>query len=151
MTQTVAALFDDPGEAKRVLDDLQQSGFDPQDIGLVAPDIRSESQRMLGGTWKGLAIGTLAGTLVAVSAIVIPGIGPAFVAGPFGVLAGAAVGGLAGGLVGALRGSGLSESDARFYAEGVRRGGILVTVAADTAERADRAAEIMQQHHGAVA
>lgn len=37
------------------------------------------------------------------------------------------MGGVAGGQIGALTGSGVSEEDAHFYAEGYRRGGTLVT------------------------
>jgi uncharacterized protein (TIGR02271 family) len=44
---------------------------------------------------------------------------------------------------------GLPPEDADYYAEGVRRGGVLVTVDAMTSEAADRAAEILEEH-GAV-
>jgi hypothetical protein len=146
MAQTVAALFDNPTQAQRVIEDLLKAGFDPKDIGLVAQDIRSESERVLSGTRKGLTIGALTGTALVITSIVIPGAGPAFVAGPVGVLlASTALGGLVGGLVGALRKSGISEKDAHFYAEGVRRGGILVTVEAESAELAARADEIMKR------
>jgi hypothetical protein len=43
-------------------------------------------------------------------------------------LAGAVAGGAAGGVVGALIEAGISENDAAGYAEGVRRGGSLVTI-----------------------
>jgi hypothetical protein len=145
----VVAVFDNPGDAVSAIEDLRKNGFERKNIGLVAQDIRSESERVLAGTRKGLAIGTLAGTLLAVSAIVIPGVGPAFVAGPVGVLlAGASVGGLAGGLIGALKSAGVSEKEAHAYTEGVRRGGILVTVNAASEELAARAADIMKRHSG---
>ncbi|MEL4073053.1 hypothetical protein WKW50_23220, partial [Ochrobactrum sp. GPK 3] len=44
-----------------------------------------------------------------------------------GAVGGAVVGGVAGGLFGALTESGVSKEDAHLYAEGVRRGGSLVT------------------------
>jgi hypothetical protein len=44
---------------------------------------------------------------------------------------------------------GLPPEDADYYAEGVRRGGVLVTVDASTSDAADRAAEILEEH-GAV-
>ncbi len=50
---------------------------------------------------------------------------------------GAVVGAGAGGLIGSLTHAGVSEDDAHVYAEGVRRGGSLVSVTADE----DRAAE----------
>ncbi|GLS47033.1 hypothetical protein GCM10007884_50330 [Methylobacterium brachythecii] len=43
-----------------------------------------------------------------------------------------------------LLGAGLSQSDAETYAEGVRRGGTLVTVRADDA-RADRVMSLLQK------
>ena len=44
---------------------------------------------------------------------------------------GALAGGATGGIVGSLTGEGVSENDANVYAEGVRRGGSLVTVRAE--------------------
>jgi uncharacterized membrane protein len=47
-----------------------------------------------------------------------------------GALAGAVAGGAAGGVVGAMIEAGISDNDAADYAEGVRRGGTLVTIRA---------------------
>ena len=47
-----------------------------------------------------------------------------------------AAGGTAGGLIGALTQSGVSENDANAYAEGVRRGGTLVTARVPRTDRA---------------
>ncbi|GJE43443.1 hypothetical protein AEGHOMDF_2622 [Methylobacterium soli] len=58
---------------------------------------------------------------------------------------GAGVGAATGGLLGGLTGAGLSEHEAETYAEGVRRGGTLVTVRADEA-RSDRVLAILDQH-----
>ena len=49
------------------------------------------------------------------------------VATAVGAGAGAAIGGAAGSLIGSLTHAGVGESDAHVYAEGVRRGGTLVT------------------------
>jgi hypothetical protein len=51
-------------------------------------------------------------------------------------------------LIGGLTDMGVSEGDAEYYAEAVRRGGALVTVRADDA-RAERAADIMRAHGAA--
>jgi uncharacterized protein (TIGR02271 family) len=61
-----------------------------------------------------------------------------------GAVAGAAIGGLAGALVE----MGVPEEEAGYYAEGVRRGGTLVTVRADD-DRAERIANMLDQE-GAV-
>jgi hypothetical protein len=49
---------------------------------------------------------------------------------------GAAAGAAAGGVVGALTGAGVSEEDAHSYAEGVRRGGTLVSARVAHVDRA---------------
>ena len=74
------------------------------------------------------AIGGAAGLLAGLGLLAIPGIGPVVAAGWLvATAAGAAIGATAGGIVGALTQSGVSEEDAHAYAEGVRRGGTLVT------------------------
>ena len=57
----------------------------------------------------------------------------------------AAAGGTAGGLIGALTQAGHDENEARTYAEGVQRGGTLVTVRVDDS-RAATAEAIMQRY-----
>jgi hypothetical protein len=66
----------------------------------------------------------------------IPGLGPVVAAGWLATTAlGALAGGATGGVVGALTQSGVSEDDAHVYAEGVRRGGTLLTVRVPDAQR----------------
>jgi len=98
-------------------------------------------------------LGGLAGFLVGIGALAIPGIGPVISAGVLttalgtvGATAatGAAVGGAVGGVAGALVGLGIPEEDAQFYAEGVKRGGVLVTVQTSD-DRANDALNIMRQ------
>jgi hypothetical protein len=58
----------------------------------------------------------------------IPGVGPVVAAGWFvATLAGAAVGGATGGALGALTQAGIGKDDAAVYAEGLRRGGAVVS------------------------
>ncbi|WP_331299739.1 hypothetical protein [Methylobacterium oryzae] len=54
------------------------------------------------------------------------------------------MGAAAGGLIGGLTAAGLSADEAETYAEGVRRGGTLVTVRADES-RAERVLSILDQ------
>jgi len=103
------------------------------------------------GAVGGGVLGGVLGLLVGVGALAIPGIGPVLAAGPLAAalgtagastLVGAGVGAATGGIVGGLVGLGIPEEDAGMYAEGVRRGGTLVT-AQVTDNLADRAAQIM--------
>jgi hypothetical protein len=80
------------------------------------------------GAGVGAAVGGVVGVLAGLGLLAIPGIGPVVAAGWLvSLAAGAAVGGTAGGIIGALTQSGVSEDEAHTYAEGVRRGGTLVT------------------------
>jgi hypothetical protein len=144
MPKTVVGLIDGENHVQDAICDLLKAGFDRNDIGLVAPDVRTESERALATGRKGLAFGAAAAALVGAVAIAIPGIGPATVAGP--LLAAPALGALRGGLVGGLSAGGMPEQDARFYAEGVRRGGALVTVRVQNDEQAARAARILKDN-----
>jgi hypothetical protein len=57
-------------------------------------------------------------------------------------LVGAGAGAAVGGLAGALMNAGLSDQDAQDYAEGIRRGGALVTLKVDEAQM-DRVVSIL--------
>jgi uncharacterized membrane protein len=95
----------------------------------------------------GAAAGGIGGLLLGLTPIVIPGIGPALAAGPLAAtLMGAGLGAAAGGLMGALTDLGVPEEEAGYYAEGVRRGGVLVMVEAEEA-MADRVVSILSHHH----
>jgi uncharacterized membrane protein len=157
MAKTMIGLFDSLSEARRVVQELIDSGFRSDDISIVAQhdeeivtapgDNQTSSASM--GVGEGAAIGGLGGLLVGLSALAIPGVGPAIAAGPLATtLAGAGLGAAAGGMLGALAEWGVPEEEARYYAEGVRRGGVLVTVDA-TDERADRAVDVLTRY-GAV-
>ncbi|MDY6924114.1 MAG: hypothetical protein SWI22_09180, partial [Pseudomonadota bacterium] len=63
---------------------------------------------------------------------------------------GAVAGGATGGLIGALTRDGESEEDAHVYAEGVRRGGSLVSVRAED-DRVDDVVATLERHGGQVA
>jgi len=89
------------------------------------------------GAGIGAALGGTAGLLAGLGLLAIPGLGPVVAAGWLASTAALAVAGVAtGGLIGALTQSGVSEEDANVYAEGVRRGGTLVTARVPDAERA---------------
>lgn len=149
MTTTVSGLFDTPAEATAAVRDLQALGIARDDISVVASNIGKDGDTSdvavdaSAGAGLGAAFGGLGGLLAGLGIVAIPGVGPVVAAGwliatAAGAAAGAVVGGAAGGIVGALTESGVPERDAHVYAEGVRRGGTLVTarVADDRADLA---------------
>jgi uncharacterized protein (TIGR02271 family) len=95
----------------------------------------------VGGGVVGGAIGLLGG----LGALAIPGLGPIFAAGWLGsTLAGAGIGAAAGGIIGGLVGLGVPENEARHFEEGIKAGGILVTVRAEG--RFQEAADLLRRH-----
>jgi hypothetical protein len=160
MTQTVTGLFDRYEDASAAVSHLEAIGIPHPDISIVANNVErwheddrtSEAPADAGiGAGIGAIAGGGAGLLAGLGIMAIPGVGPVVAAGwlvatAVGAVAGAAAGGAAGGIVGALTSSGVSEGDAHVYAEGVRRGGSLVTArVAD--DRVAEASAILERSH----
>jgi uncharacterized membrane protein len=92
--------------------------------------------------FKGAAIGLAVGMVT----LFVPGIGPVLAAGPLAAYVGGMAGGAAiGELIGVFKDHGASEEKARFYAEGVARGGALVIVHDVTPERQKIARKILDK------
>jgi len=110
-------------------------------------EARDKASDVVADAGIGAAIGGVGGLLLsAAGALTIPVIGPILAAGPIAAaLTGAGIGAAAGGLIGALTESGVPEEDAKYYAEGVRRGDVLVTAKVD-ATQADRVCDIFDDH-----
>ncbi len=156
MTKTVIAIYDDFQIANDAVRALVKNGIPRDNISIVANNARTELGTMATSTAAedagkaadetgagagvgagiGATIGGVGGLLVSLGALIIPGIGPVVAAGPLAVAlstltgagVGAVAGGVTGGLLGALIGLGVPEEEAEYYAEGIRRGGALVTV-----------------------
>lgn len=174
--KTVIGLFDTIQDAERAASALERNNYARSDISIVAnglagapsgdtttSDTTSEARKEAmadgaktgagAGAGVGAAAGGVVGLLAGLGTIVLPGIGPILAAGPMiatltGAGVGAAAGAAVGGLVGALTHTGVPEEDAHVFAEGVRRGGTLVSVRAE-----DDAAEVVADvlsNHGAV-
>jgi hypothetical protein len=154
MTRTMTALFDDYDSAVEAVRRLKQAGIPDAQISMVSG---SEKHRSLTrsdrdddtvsdagkGAAIGGAIGGGAGLLAGLGMLAIPGLGPVVAAGWLAsTLAGLAAGATTGGLIGALVDTGLSEDEAHAYAEGIRRGGTMVSVRVDDA-LAQRALDIL--------
>lgn len=158
MTKTVSALYDTYDAACSAVSALEAAGIPHSDISIVAnnsenwhrDDHPSNAAEGAGtGAGVGAAVGGVGGLLTGLGIMAIPGVGPVVAAGwlvatAVGAVAGAAVGGAAGGLVGSLTKDGVPEHDANLYAEGVRRGGALVTARVADA-RASEAQEVLQR------
>jgi hypothetical protein len=88
------------------------------------------------GAGIGAVAGGIAGALAGLGLLAIPGLGPVVAAGWLASTAAVALmGGAAGGIIGALTQWGVGEEEAHTYAEGVRRGGTLVTAHVPEADR----------------
>ena len=101
------------------------------------------------GASVGGVLGAGAGLLAGLGILAIPGVGPVVAAGwlvaaAAGAAAGAGVGGVSGGIIGSMTSSGVAPDHAHFYAEGVRRGGTLVSARVD-ADRVTTVEAIMQR------
>ncbi len=160
MTKVISKLYPTYERAQAAVRDLEAAGVASGDISIVSNnsdnwfssngtpkrvdrdgdgvDDRAEGAGK--GAGVGAAVGGAAGLLAGLGLLAIPGVGPVVAAGWLvATAAGAAAGGLTGGIIGALTQAGVSEEDAHVYAEGVRRGGTLVTARVD--DRAPRSSK----------
>ncbi|WP_127088274.1 hypothetical protein [Aquabacter cavernae] len=164
MTTTVSALFDRYDDATAAVAALEAAQVPRSEISIVAnnaddyhrdknldkKDVASDAGI---GAGIGATVGGAGGLLTGLGIMAIPGVGPVVAAGwlvatAAGAVAGAIAGGATGGIVGALTESGVPEDQANVYAEGVRRGGTLVTARVDDTD-APRIQAILD-HHKAV-
>lgn len=174
MARNVIAMYDDFQAANLAVQDLVESGIPRDNISIIANNARGQydypgaSSKAQAGTDNvadetgagvgvgagiGAAIGGMGGLLVGLGALTIPGIGPVIAAGPLAVAlstltgagVGAVAGGVTGGLLGALIGLGVPQEEAEYYAEGVRRGAVLVTVQAEE-HNTSRVVDLLNRH-----
>jgi len=154
MMITLSRLYPDGARARAVVDELKAAGLPEDDIGIIAPS-RDKSLRMENADVEnagdmidrdsngrddrgdvvseasgiGMALGGATGLLAGLGAFVLPGIGAVVAAGWLAsALAGAVAGGAAGGIIGALIEAGISDNDAGKFADGIKRGGTLLTI-----------------------
>ncbi len=143
--RTITGLYDNYNDAKAAVKALEDAGVSSDDISIVSNkangvDVEGQGNRAGEGAGAGAGIGAVAGgaggLLTGLGLLAIPGVGPVVAAGwlaatAAGAVAGAVAGGAVGGIVGAMVESGVPEEDAHFYAEGIRRGGSVVTARVD--------------------
>jgi uncharacterized membrane protein len=154
----ITAFFDTYDEAARAVTRLEAAHIPNFEISLVSNnfndaqthhttrtfDKEGSSHEFAGATAAaGTVAGAGAGLLAGLGTVAVPGFGPVIAAGWIvSTLVGAGAGAAVGGLAGALADAGLSDEDAQNYAEGVRRGGALLTVKVDEAQM-DRVVKIL--------
>src|SRR3954463_5681295 len=154
--KTISRLYKNYDTGARVVDELERAGISRDDVSIVANNesgwfdrdrttsrvdrdhdgVDDRAEGAAAGAGIGATLGGVAGLLAGLGLLAIPGIGPVVASGWLASTAVvAAAGGAVGGLVGALTQAGVSEEDAHVYAEGVRRGGTLVTARVPETDR----------------
>jgi hypothetical protein len=159
MTSTVTGLYDTYDDAAQTVRDLTAADVPDADISVVANNVDDryplEEKSNAGpdaetGAAVGSVLGGGAGLLAGLGLLAIPGVGPVVAAGwlvatAVGAVAGAGAGAATGGVIGSLTSAGVSREHAHVYAEGVRRGGTLVTARVDE-HRVALVEQIMRRH-----
>src|SRR6476620_7909002 len=154
MMVTISRLYDNYSTGQQAVQRLESAGVPHSDISIVANnsdswfnadkkvdrdhdgvDDRAEGAGK--GAGIGAGVGGTAGLLAGLGLLAIPGLGPVVAAGWLAATAvGAAAGAATGGIVGALTEAGVSKEEAPLYAEGVRRGGTMVSARVPDGDRA---------------
>jgi len=144
MTVTISRLYKNYDDAKAAVANLEAAGVAHNDVSILASnadnwysdnkvstypdrDLDGKDDRVEAvgaGSGVGAAVGGVAGLLAGLGIMAIPGVGPVVAAG---WLVSTLAGGAAGGALGALTQAGVSNEDAEVYAEGLRRGGAVVS------------------------
>jgi hypothetical protein len=150
MTITLTRLYDDHASAERAVRDLEAAGVPHKDISIMSNNsdswykggrttttgridrdhdgVDDRAEGAGAGAGIGAAVGGVAGLLAGLGLLAIPGLGPVVAAGWLASTGlGALAGGTTGGIIGALSQAGVKDEDAQLYAEGLRRGGSLVS------------------------
>lgn len=154
MTVTISRLYDSYADAQRAVTGLEAAGVPHSDLSIVANNsdnwysadkkvdrdrdgVDDRAEGAATGAGIGAGLGGAAGLLAGLGLLAIPGLGPVVAAGWLAATAlGATAGAATGGIVGALTQAGITEEEAPLYAEGIRRGGTLVSARVPDADRA---------------
>lgn len=158
--QAIVGLFEQIEAGAQAVADLQQAGYDPKEISLLANEKtikkhleEHQAQDIAEVAGKGVAggsvVGGLLGLLVGASTVMIPGIGPALATGVLATTlvqtaGGAALGGIAGGMANLIGHKRLNEPEMRVYTRAIDEGGVLIVVQAE-GERAASARAILKR------
>jgi len=158
-----SAIFDTQEEAQRAVADLRSAGVNDIDLSVIAHhrgttttstgdgEITDEHHR---NVLRGILGGGALGTGLGIAALAIPGVGPFAAAGAIAAAAapeaaaiGAGIGALTGTLNEVLTKHGVDEEDAKYYNDGLKDGGVIVTVGGSNIDAA-RAREVLYRNGG---
>jgi hypothetical protein len=155
LTDRLSAVFPNHERAEAAVKELRDLGVPNGDIAVVTKAQAAKAGAT--GAAEGLAIGAGVGALFGLAAVAIPGVGPFITAGwlasTLGITGGAAasgaiVGGAAGLLSGALSKAGYAAEEAKYLADELERGGVLVAVQKDAPISNITLAEVFSRHGG---
>lgn len=160
----VLGIFQSKADANNTVLDLRDKGYEEEKISIITRDTKhvhslssNSGSNVTTDAATGGMIGALAGLLIGVAAIAIPGLGGILVGGPVAAILGltsltgtaassAITGALVGSLAGGLIGIGLPEGDATQYESSIKEGGTLVIVPL-TNEADQEAKSVMKLHN----
>jgi hypothetical protein len=152
----IAGFFRTRAEGEEAEHALLYGGFTREEVSFLAGDTAGHQTPAV-GPLEGVGaeseasrdafIGGAVGLAAGVVAAIVPGLDALTAAGPLaGAIGGMGIGAAAGGIIGLLRDHGISQEEAQFFAEGVKRGGALVTVHDVDNNRAREARTIMERY-----
>ena len=162
----ISAVFDSRSEAESAAADLRSAGASESSLSVIAKhdgasgdfgDADTQEVKEDGeGLAKGAIGGGVAGALLGIAALAIPGVGPLAAAGaiassaiPGAAAIGAGVGAVAGGLTGVLTKHGVSDEDANYYEGRINSGGVFLSVDTSTGSLgADHVRDILYRNGG---
>jgi hypothetical protein len=155
--RTVNGFFNGRTDADNAIAALVHEGFSRDEVSMVAHDPRQAHDVPAIGpvhetgedreAGRDSAIGGIAGAVAGLLLVLIPGIGPLAAVGPIaGLIGGLGIGAAAGGVIGLFKDMGLSDEEAEYYAEGIKRGGAMVSIKCEDKDRCDRAERVMKEN-----
>jgi hypothetical protein len=149
---TVVGVFTDPSLHQKAINALYDAGFRVEQVALVtkgtgaSDEIPSEAEatQATHGAGRGMAIGGIAGGLLSLGALAIPGVGEVIAAGWLASILGGAVTGAAfGGWIGSMAKLNVPEDVAHQYAKQLSEGCCLVMVLAEHGNREQVAERVL--------
>lgn len=160
MAKAIAGFYRTLAEGERARTSLYDAGFTHEEVGFLAGDTRGHTTPRLGPVLEGEGseseaasdafVGGAIGFAAGLFAVLLPGLGWLVAGGPLlGAFGGMTAGVGVGGLIGIMKDHSISKDKAEFYAEGVKRGGALVTVHGVDEDR-EAAAQKILNREGAI-